>query len=225
MLGGRAQLTASLTLYLKFYVCAGMHVFFTPLCHYDTKVDFRPQARGITSHNNTFRSSQYRVAKAWRRRQRQARRSTATWPANSKRHWTSTSAERKAATSTSPPRWRIWKRRSPKLPTSLRAPERRPLRRIRRRRPLLPPGRPSFARPSRAAPRRRPVSHPPTTIARRTTARCSTASTAAPPTPSTGSSRWSRSHGSSARPRSPISCSARTSGRSARSTSCSPAPN
>ena len=32
-----AGITPLLTLYLKFYVCAGMHVFFTPLCHYDTR--------------------------------------------------------------------------------------------------------------------------------------------------------------------------------------------
>lgn len=31
-----AGITAVLTLYLKFYVSGGMHVFFTRLCHYDT---------------------------------------------------------------------------------------------------------------------------------------------------------------------------------------------
>jgi|GEM_PF-5515706 len=46
-----ARITVPLTLYLKFYVSGGMHVFFTPLCHYDTRVHFQPPARGYDNDN------------------------------------------------------------------------------------------------------------------------------------------------------------------------------
>jgi len=52
-----ARITVALTLYLKFYVSRGMHVFFTPLCHYDTKVHFQPPARGTTKDNYKPRGS------------------------------------------------------------------------------------------------------------------------------------------------------------------------
>ncbi len=52
-----ARITVALTLYLKFYVSGGMHVFFTPLCHYDTKVHFQPPARGTTKDNYKPRGS------------------------------------------------------------------------------------------------------------------------------------------------------------------------
>lgn len=52
-----AQITVALTLYLKFYVFRGMHVFFTPLCHYDTRGPFSASCAWYDKQNYKARGS------------------------------------------------------------------------------------------------------------------------------------------------------------------------